>query len=97
MRPIVFSAAPPLMSKLRVRKGMPFHATVENRPAKNTTVHWHGVRLPNGMDDVPVLTQKPISPGERVDYGFTPPDAGTFWYPRMMTAWRSWDMASRVG
>ena len=32
------------------------------------------------MDGVPDLTQKPISSGERFDYAFTPPDAGTFWY-----------------
>jgi FtsP/CotA-like multicopper oxidase with cupredoxin domain len=65
---------------LRVRQGTPFRATVENRLAESTTIHWHGVRLPNAMDGVPVLTQKPIAPGERFDYAFTPPDAGTFWY-----------------
>ena len=43
-------------------------------------MHWHGIRLPNAMDGVPGLTQKPIPPGGRFDYAFTPPDAGTFWY-----------------
>jgi FtsP/CotA-like multicopper oxidase with cupredoxin domain len=65
---------------LRVRQGAPFRATVENRLSESTTVHWHGIRLPNAMDGVPNLTQKPIAPGERFDYAFTPPDAGTFWY-----------------
>lgn len=65
---------------LRVRQGTPFRATVENRLAENTTVHWHGIRLPNAMDGVPGLTQPSIAPGERFEYGFTPPDAGTFWY-----------------
>ena len=65
---------------LRVRQGTPFRATVENRLTESTTVHWHGMRLPNTMDGVPGLTQKPIAPGERFDYAFTPPDAGTFWY-----------------
>jgi FtsP/CotA-like multicopper oxidase with cupredoxin domain len=65
---------------LRVRQGTPLRATVENRLAETTTVHWHGIRLPNAMDGVPGLTQKPIAPGERFDYAFTPPDAGTFWY-----------------
>ncbi len=65
---------------LRVRQGTPFRATVENRLAEATTVHWHGIRLPNAMDGVPSLTQTPIAPGGRFDYAFTPPDAGTFWY-----------------
>ena len=65
---------------LRVRQGTPFRATVENQLAETTTVHWHGIRLPNAMDGVPGLTQKPIAPGDRFDYAFTPPDAGTFWY-----------------
>jgi FtsP/CotA-like multicopper oxidase with cupredoxin domain len=65
---------------LRVRQGTPFRAAVENRLAETTTVHWHGIRLPNAMDGVPGLTQKPIAPGDRFDYAFTPPDAGTFWY-----------------
>ena len=47
---------------------------------QDTTVHWHGIRLPNAMDGVPGLTQQPIQPGGRFDYAFTPPDAGTFWY-----------------
>lgn len=65
---------------LRLRQGTPFHAVVENRLAEGTTVHWHGIRLPNAMDGVPGITQRPISPGGRFDYAFTPPDAGTFWY-----------------
>jgi FtsP/CotA-like multicopper oxidase with cupredoxin domain len=65
---------------LRLRQGTPFRATVENRLTENTTVHWHGIRLPNAMDGVPGLTQKSISPGERFEYAFIPPDAGTFWY-----------------
>lgn len=65
---------------LRLRQGTPFHAVVENRLAESTTVHWHGIRLPNAMDGVPGTTQKPIPSGGRFDYAFTPPDAGTFWY-----------------
>ncbi|MGQ0484513.1 MAG: multicopper oxidase family protein [Hyphomicrobiales bacterium] len=65
---------------LRVRQGEPFRAIVENRLDKDTTVHWHGIRLPNPMDGVPGLTQPPIGPGESFTYEFTPPDAGTFWF-----------------
>jgi FtsP/CotA-like multicopper oxidase with cupredoxin domain len=65
---------------LRVRQGEPVRIAVENRLDEDTTVHWHGVRLPNAMDGVPGLTQPPIRSGESFTYEFTPPDAGTFWY-----------------
>src|SRR5437762_6333820 len=66
--------------ELRVRRGEPVRITVVNELSEDTTVHWHGIRLPNAMDGVPGLTQKPIRPGESFVYEFTPPDAGTFWY-----------------
>lgn len=65
---------------LRLRQGEPARLVVENRLDEDTTVHWHGIRLPNAMDGVPGLTQAPIRPGETFVYEFTPPDAGTFWY-----------------
>ncbi|TIO79715.1 MAG: multicopper oxidase family protein [Mesorhizobium sp.] len=65
---------------LRLRQGQPVRITVENGLNEDTTVHWHGIRLPNAMDGVPGLTQPPIKPGESFVYEFTPPDAGTFWY-----------------
>jgi FtsP/CotA-like multicopper oxidase with cupredoxin domain len=67
-------------SELRVRQSEPVRITVENGLAEDTTVHWHGIRLPIAMDGVPGLTQRPIGPGESFTYEFTPPDAGTFWY-----------------
>src|SRR5439155_17676207 len=66
--------------ELRVRRGEPVRITVSNKLGEDTTVHWHGIRLPNAMDGVPGLTQKPIRPGESFTYEFAPPDAGTFWY-----------------
>src|SRR6266478_7879053 len=66
--------------ELRVRQGDPVRIVVSNGLGEDTTVHWHGIRLPNAMDGVPGLTQKPIRPGESFIYEFTPPDAGTFWY-----------------
>lgn len=65
---------------LRLRQGQPVRIAVENGLDEDTTVHWHGIRLPNAMDGVPGLTQRPIKPGESFVYEFTPPDAGTFWY-----------------
>jgi FtsP/CotA-like multicopper oxidase with cupredoxin domain len=65
---------------LRVRQGEPVSIVVENQLDQDTTVHWHGIRLPIGMDGVPGISQPPIRPGEKFVYQFTPPDAGTFWY-----------------
>ena len=65
---------------LHLRQGEPVRIVVENKLDQDTTVHWHGIRVPNAMDGVPGLTQPPIKPGESFTYEFTPPDAGTFWY-----------------
>jgi FtsP/CotA-like multicopper oxidase with cupredoxin domain len=65
---------------IRVRQGERLRVVVNNRLAEETTVHWHGLRVPNDQDGVPHLTQKPIAPGERFTYEFDVPDAGTFWY-----------------
>src|SRR5579864_7990732 len=66
--------------EIRLRQGERVRVVVSNKIGEDTTVHWHGIRLPNAMDGVPGITQKPIGPGERFTYEFTPPDAGTFWY-----------------
>ena len=66
--------------EIRVRRGDRLRVLVENRLSEETTVHWHGVRVPNAMDGVPHVTQKPIAPGESFTYEFECPDAGTFWY-----------------
>ncbi|MDR6757424.1 FtsP/CotA-like multicopper oxidase with cupredoxin domain [Mycoplana sp. BE70] len=65
---------------LRMRKGEEFSARLVNELKEPTTVHWHGLRIANAMDGVPELTQPYVYPGDRFDYRFTPPDAGTFWY-----------------
>lgn len=66
--------------EIRVRRGGRLRVLVENRLDEETTVHWHGVRVPNAMDGVPHLTQAPIAPGASFTYEFACPDAGTFWY-----------------
>jgi FtsP/CotA-like multicopper oxidase with cupredoxin domain len=66
--------------QIRARQGESIRITVENRLAEDTTVHWHGIRLPISMDGVTGISQPPIRPGESFTYEFTPPDAGTFWY-----------------
>jgi FtsP/CotA-like multicopper oxidase with cupredoxin domain len=53
---------------------------VTNRLPEHTTVHWHGLLLPNGMDGVGGLTQPHIPPGKTFVYEFTVPRAGTHMY-----------------
>jgi FtsP/CotA-like multicopper oxidase with cupredoxin domain len=53
---------------------------VTNRLPEHTTVHWHGIFLPNGMDGVGGLTQPHIQPGETYVYEFTIGQSGTFMY-----------------
>jgi FtsP/CotA-like multicopper oxidase with cupredoxin domain len=65
---------------LRLKQGEPARIIVKNGLDQETTVHWHGIRVPNAMDGVPGLTQTPIKANESFIYEFTPPDAGTFWY-----------------
>jgi len=66
--------------EIRVRQGERLRVAVQNALAEETTVHWHGLRVPNAMDGVPHLTQPPIAPGGTYLYEFDAVDAGTFWY-----------------
>ena len=65
---------------LRIRLGETIRVHFTNHLPQETTIHWHGVRLPNAMDGVPYLTQQPVPPGGTFTYEFTPKDAGTFWF-----------------
>jgi FtsP/CotA-like multicopper oxidase with cupredoxin domain len=53
---------------------------VTNRLPEPTTVHWHGIRIVNGMDGVNGLTQAVIPAGQTFRYEFTVPEPGTFMY-----------------
>jgi FtsP/CotA-like multicopper oxidase with cupredoxin domain len=65
---------------LRVRFGETVRVLLRNELPVATTIHWHGVRLPNAMDGVPHVTQPPVEPGQTFLYEFTPKDPGTFWF-----------------
>jgi len=65
---------------IRIRQGQWLRTTLKNELTEHTTIHWHGIRLPNGMDGVPYLTQDPILPGESFTYAFQAPDPGTFFF-----------------
>jgi FtsP/CotA-like multicopper oxidase with cupredoxin domain len=66
--------------EIRIRRGEQLRVRVKNKLREETTVHWHGIRLPNNMDGVPHLTQQPIKSDEEFEYSFSCPDAGTYWY-----------------
>jgi FtsP/CotA-like multicopper oxidase with cupredoxin domain len=53
---------------------------VTNKLPEHTTIHWHGQRLPNGMDGVGGLTQPHIPPGKTYVYEFEAKRPGTFMY-----------------
>jgi FtsP/CotA-like multicopper oxidase with cupredoxin domain len=78
--------------EIRVRQGDRVRILVENQLPEETTIHWHGVRVPNSMDGVPYLTQKPIARGETFPYEFDVPDAGSYWYH---PHFRSYEQAGR--
>lgn len=66
--------------EIRLTKGETLKINFTNNLPQPTTIHFHGIRVPNAMDGVPGVTQEPIQPGEQFTYEFTPKDAGTFWY-----------------
>jgi CopA family copper-resistance protein len=65
---------------LRFREGESVTINVTNRLDEPTSIHWHGIRLPNPMDGVPGLTFKGIMPGETFTYRFPVIQGGTYWY-----------------
>jgi FtsP/CotA-like multicopper oxidase with cupredoxin domain len=65
---------------LRIKLGETLKVKLTNKLPQPTTVHWHGIRVPNAMDGVPGVTQPPIESGGNFTYLFTPKDAGTFWF-----------------
>jgi manganese oxidase len=53
---------------------------VTNKLPENTSIHWHGVLVPSGMDGVAGLSQKNIEPGETYKYEFKLRQHGTYMY-----------------
>lgn len=66
--------------EIRVNRGDRLKVTLVNGLDEPTTIHWHGVRVPAGMDGVPMISQDPVPPGGTFVYEFVAPDAGTFFY-----------------
>ena len=66
--------------EIRVTEGEVIRATLTNHLPDPTTIHWHGIPLPNAMDGVPGVTQAPVQPGETFVYKFVAWPSGTYWY-----------------
>ena len=90
--PVVREIAPGMKARLWGYNGQSPGPTIEvvegdrvrifvtNKLPEHTSVHWHGQRLPNGMDGVTGLTQPGIDPGKTFVYEFVAKRPGTFMY-----------------
>ncbi|MCC6611863.1 MAG: multicopper oxidase domain-containing protein [Anaerolineae bacterium] len=65
---------------IRVTEGDRVRINFTNNLPEPTTVHWHGITVPNAMDGVPGITQEAIQPGDTFTYEFEARPAGTFMY-----------------
>jgi FtsP/CotA-like multicopper oxidase with cupredoxin domain len=65
---------------IHVTNGDKVRILIKNNLSEPTTIHWHGIQVPNNMDGIPDETQKPIDVGETFTYEFTAKPAGTYWY-----------------
>ncbi|APW98404.1 copper oxidase [Halobiforma lacisalsi AJ5] len=66
--------------ELRVSEGETLRVSLENLVSEGTTIHWHGVPVPNRMDGVPNVTQDPVPPEGTFEYEYEASPAGTYVY-----------------
>ncbi|MBI1775872.1 MAG: DUF4396 domain-containing protein [Proteobacteria bacterium] len=66
--------------RLQVVQGDRVRINLRNNLPESTTVHWHGLIIPNGMDGPAKITQKPVPPGGSFTYEFTVRQSGTYFY-----------------
>jgi|CXWL01.1.fsa_nt_gi FtsP/CotA-like multicopper oxidase with cupredoxin domain len=66
--------------EIRIREGEVLRVTLANELPEPTTIHWHGIPLPNPMDGVPEVTQPPVAPGSSFVYEFRAAPAGSYLY-----------------
>lgn len=66
--------------RLHIREGDHVRIVLHNDLPEETTIHWHGLILPNAMDGPSEITQKPVPPGGSHTYEFTAVQHGTFFY-----------------
>ncbi|HLC40196.1 MAG TPA: multicopper oxidase family protein [Methylomirabilota bacterium] len=78
--------------EIRVKEGERVRIILKNALSEPTTIHWHGVDVPNAMDGVPGITQKPVQPGDTFVYEFEARPAGTRWYHTHFQEHRQMDL-----
>lgn len=66
--------------EIRVTEGDKVRFVVKNDLPQSSSIHWHGVHVPNKQDGVPFVTQPPIKPGETFTYEFVAKPAGSHMY-----------------
>ena len=66
--------------RLRVTQGDRVRVNVRNNLPEPTSIHWHGLILPNAMDGAADITQPPIAPGATFTYEFTAAQQGSYFY-----------------
>lgn len=66
--------------QIRLTEGDRVRLIVKNDLSEPTSVHWHGLILPNSQDGVSDITQKPIQPGQSYTYEFVVQQQGTYFY-----------------
>ena len=66
--------------QIRVREGDRVRVNLTNKLPESTSIHFHGLELPNDQDGVPFITQPPVKPGGSHTYEFTVPNAGSHMY-----------------
>ena len=66
--------------QIRVRQGDRVRVVLKNELPESTSIHFHGLELPNDQDGVPFITQPPVKPGQTYTYEFTVPNAGSHMY-----------------
>jgi FtsP/CotA-like multicopper oxidase with cupredoxin domain len=66
--------------RIHIREGDRVRIIVKNELPEVTTIHWHGLILPNEMDGPAEVTQPPIPPGGTFTYEFTAEQHGTYFY-----------------
>ncbi|MEZ4666493.1 MAG: copper oxidase [Anaerolineae bacterium] len=65
---------------IRVTEGDRVRINFTNNLPEPTTIHWHGINVPNSMDGVPGVTQDAVQPGQTFTYEFVAGPVGTFMY-----------------
>lgn len=77
---------------IRITEGDTFRASVYNTLPEPTTIHWHGIPVPNRMDGVPRVTQSPVQPEATFEYRFKAAPPGTFVYHSHVGLQLDWNL-----